>query len=173
MHELEYDHGADSYTVSALPFERRAQTIHAVLRRFSVFDVLAVTVLALVVAETAVIYDELPPLMPSHFGIDGNADAWMPRARCAWLLPGVAAVLWATTRVAGAVAVRIAPSPARVPAPAGLPFVALASLCAVHVLMLNAALNPPHRLGNGIWVVLASALLGSLALVMHAVMSHR
>jgi uncharacterized protein DUF1648 len=144
-----------------------------VLRRFSVFDVLAVTTLALVIAKTAVIYDELPPLMPSHFGIDGNADAWMPRARCAWFVPGVATILWATTRVAGAVAVRLAPTRARVPSPAGMPFVALASLCAVHVLMLNAALNPPHRLGNGIWVVLASALLGTLALIVHAVMSHR
>jgi hypothetical protein len=37
--------------------------------------------------------------MPTHFNLRGVADGWSPRAFGAWLLPGLAALVWALTRL--------------------------------------------------------------------------
>jgi uncharacterized membrane protein len=64
-------------------------------RGLSTLDVLTLGILAGGVALTAAVYTRLPDPMPTHFGVDGRPNGWMPRAVGAWvaLAVGIAVVL--------------------------------------------------------------------------------
>jgi uncharacterized membrane protein len=43
---------------------------------------------------TVLVYGSLPEQVPTHWNIRGEVDGWSPRARGAFLLPGIALGLW-------------------------------------------------------------------------------
>jgi uncharacterized membrane protein len=135
--------------------------------RFSPFDGLSFLVLAATLAVTSALYDSLPDPMPSHFGLSGAPDGWMPRATAAWLLPLAAAGVGAVSRLGP----WIMPGPWRAELRASaaplpiLAFALVAMLCGVHLLVLRASREPSPRLDGGIWV-LGGALLAVLGRVM-------
>lgn len=67
-------------------------------RAESLFDRVSVGLLVGAASLTAALYTRLPATMPIHFGIDGRADGFAPKIIGAWLLPVIAAALWAFVR---------------------------------------------------------------------------
>jgi uncharacterized membrane protein len=124
------------------------------VRRIGPFDVLTVVLLAAGFVVTAAVYGRLPDPMPTHFGLDGRANGWMPRHVGAWALPATAVVVTALARggaflLRGRWRARLQASPVR-----ALALAVAAILLSVHVLVVRAALSPEPRLGGAIWVLL-------------------
>jgi uncharacterized membrane protein len=61
-------------------------------------DVIALGVLSMSIAMTALRYAQLPALIPIHFDVYGKANGWAPRAIGAWLLPAVTLGSWILVR---------------------------------------------------------------------------
>jgi uncharacterized membrane protein len=132
-----------------------------VRRSHSSFDWLALTVLLGTAAITLAVYPRLPEPMPSHFGIKGTADGWMPREVAAWLLPIATLALGLLMRfgwllMPGEARKLIGASPV-----SGIVFLFVTMLCATQLLILHAALNPPPRLGGAILVLGGIALMAA------------
>jgi uncharacterized membrane protein len=123
-------------------------------RRLSLIDLLTVSVLVVGVALTAIVYARLPDPMPTHFGVDGRPNGWMPRAVGAWIIPLVSVVVAGLARVGGSLMrgewrERLEASPVR-----GLALASAVLLGSLQVLVLRAGLMPGHRLGGAVWVLL-------------------
>jgi uncharacterized membrane protein len=108
-------------------------------------------------ALTAAIYRRLPAWIPTHFNLHGVADGWMPRAAGAWLLPGIALVTWVVLRF-GARLLR--PGEKRDGA-SGAPALmvsalVVALLCALHCVVLYAAVARQRSVGNGFGLILGT-----------------
>ena len=124
-------------------------------------DWLSAFVLAACFGVTWWLYDRLPDPMPSHFGMSGQADGWMPRSIAAWLLPMATAALGALFRIGPWIlprqwrpGLRAAPLPALV-----LLFVTV--LCGLQLLILRASLGPKPRLDGVIWVLGGAAMIAT------------
>ncbi|HLK39277.1 MAG TPA: SdpI family protein [Polyangiaceae bacterium] len=123
-------------------------------RSLTPLDALTLGLLAGTFVCTVFVYARLPNPMPTHFGLDGRPNGWMPRAIGAWVAPVVATVACALVRFGGPLLpgdwrVRLESSPRRALAAA-----TAALLTAVHVMGLRAALGPTHRMGHVVWVAL-------------------
>jgi uncharacterized membrane protein len=123
-------------------------------RKIDRLDLLAVGLVGAAAVATAAVYDRLPDPMPTHFDVHGVPDGWMPRPIGAFLLPAVALLVWGLVRFGGGLLPpawreRLSASPLSA---AGVLVTGL--LCALHGLMLAAALSPVPRLGSGVWVLL-------------------
>jgi len=123
-------------------------------RKLGPLDGLTLALLAAGFVFTAAVYPRLPDPLPTHFGLDGRVNGWMPRQVGAWLLPAIAVLVTALARggawlLRGRWRARLQASPVR-----ALAFVMAALLLTLHALVLCAALSPVPRVGSGIWVVL-------------------
>ena len=128
-------------------------------------DVVAVAFLVFTAAATALVYQDLPATMATHFDLHGRANGWMPRVYGAWLLPPIAFLLWAMLRFA-----RVVLSQAWRARVEGSPLSTLACvtalfLSALHLLILEIALHGGSSLGRGLallmggmWIALALLL---------------
>jgi uncharacterized membrane protein len=103
---------------------------------------------------TAALYARLPPRIPVHFDIHGEADGWLTREIGAWLLPAMALGLWLLLRFGGLILPRawkerMLASPT---AAVGAIFVAL--FCAIQGIVLYAALMKPPTVAVSLGVIL-------------------
>lgn len=133
--------------------------------RKRLWDTASFAFLAAAAGATALVYERLPDPIPTHFDIHGNPDGWMPRAIGAWLMPGIAVVLWAVVRFARQILPR--GDKARID-PKLMAFVAAlmtAFLSVVHIVLLYVALTPGAPVTR-IVLALASLLFVALGLVM-------
>jgi uncharacterized membrane protein len=120
------------------------------MRKSLALDLVTLALFALVVAFTAQAYAGLPARMPTHFGIDGRPNGWMPRELGAWVLPGFAALIGVVTRVTSAlVAVKRAgvETPLRI-----VGALVVVILGAAQVMMLDAATSKTQQISNLIWL---------------------
>jgi uncharacterized membrane protein len=129
------------------------------------FDVATLLVLAGTVALTLALYDALPARIPTHFGLSGHADGWTRRDVGAWLLPGIALVVWAVLRFAsvwcpGDWKERAARSPM-----AAAAFFCAALLAGIQAIVLWASFHPGESAGRPLALVMGGFLL-SLSFVM-------
>lgn len=113
---------------------------------------------------TWALYDRLPDPMPTHFGIRGAADGWMPRPFGAWLLPIATLALGAVFRLGEWILPRQARPSFRVAPVAGYTFVFVTMLSGLHLLILRTSLGPKPQLDGSVWVLagLALAVMGQL-----------
>lgn len=130
-------------------------------RSRSSFDWIGLAILLGTFAITLAVYPRLPDPMPSHFGISGTADGWMPRDVAAWLLPLGTLALGLPIRFGSMIMPRrarefVGPAPV-----SGIAFLMVTILCATHLLILHAALNPPPRLGEAIWILCGIFLIAA------------
>jgi uncharacterized membrane protein len=128
-------------------------------------DLASLAILGGTVAVTAAIYEKLPPRIPTHFGLSGQADAWSSRAFGAWLLPAIALVVWLIVRFGGKIAgplfrERLEASPVSLVA-----MLTVAFMSALHFVMMWSALHDSHGIGRALgvamgifWIVLAQVL---------------
>ena len=66
--------------------------------KFEVGDAVSLTLIVGACASTVAFYARLPERFPTHFDVDGVANAWMSRSVGAFILPGAALVTWAIVR---------------------------------------------------------------------------
>ena len=144
-----------------LPTRGHPTMCSAVSRKPSPLDWCSALVLVGTVVVTCALYERLPDPMPSHFGVSGSADGWMPRPIAAWLLPVATMGLGALLRLGQWIvphkwrpAFRSSPTDAIV-----LVFVTM--LCGMHLLILHASLDSRPRLGGAIWVLAGAALIAT------------
>jgi uncharacterized membrane protein len=69
------------------------------MKRWSTFDAVSISAVALSAAVTGAVYGELPRRMATHFDGRGVANGFMPRAVGAWLLLALALFSWSLVRV--------------------------------------------------------------------------
>lgn len=112
------------------------------MRKLSAWDGVAVlTILAAFIA-TWTVYDRLPEPLPTHFGLDGRPNGWMPRVYGAWAIPAIAFALWLFMRFIGVVLPKKDEQRLSMSA---MPLVAVMTtvfVCAVHVVVLYVAIVP-------------------------------
>jgi uncharacterized membrane protein len=119
-------------------------------------DLLAFGLVGASAIGTAAVYDRLPDPMPTHYDVHGIPNGWMPRPIGAFLLPVVALALWALIRF-GSGMLRPAWREGMEASPLPAIGVLLNGFMAVlQGLMIQAALLPTPRLGEGIWWVLGA-----------------
>jgi uncharacterized membrane protein len=114
---------------------------------------------------TAALYTRLPARIPVHFDIHGEPNGWLAREIGAWLLPAMALGLWLLLRFGGLILPRawkerLLASPT---AAVGAMFVAL--FCAIHGVVLYAALVKPPTVAVSLGVILGAFWI-ALGLVM-------
>ncbi len=133
-------------------------------RKLDNLDLLSCGLVGAAAVGTAYVYDRLPDPMPTHFDAHGVANGFMPRAVGAFLLPATALGLWALLRFGGLLLPRewrerLAASPV-----SALALLVAGMLVALHALVVQAALAPVPRLGEGVWVLLGVffVLLGQI-----------
>ncbi len=115
------------------------------MKKLSVWDGVALLSIAAAMIATWTVFDRLPDPLPTHFGLDGKPNGWMPRVYGAWVIPAVAVVLWLVTRLLPFV---LPKSDKPRLADGSLPFVAMLTtvfVSAVHVVVLYVALDPSSR----------------------------
>lgn len=119
-------------------------------------DGVALGVIGLTAALTALVYDRLPERLATHWDLEGNANGWMPRAVAACFAPGLALALWGLLRSLP----RVLPSSERKrlgEASAALVGALLVTfLAGVHVLILYVALVPGASLTRAVWILLGA-----------------
>ena len=130
-------------------------------RKPSVVDWLSASVLAGCFGVTWWVYDSLPDPMPSHFGMSGQADRWMPRPVAAWLLPMATAALGALFRLGPSILPRQWRSGLRATPLPALVLVFVTMLCGLQLLILRASLGTKPRLDGAIWVLGGAALIAN------------
>jgi uncharacterized membrane protein len=123
-------------------------------RRIAGLDLLAAGMIGASAIASAALYDRLPDPMPTHFDLHGNPNGWMPRPWGAFLLPVMAAAIWALVRFGS----RLLPEEWRKRLDRS-PLAAVGALVAgllatLHALLLQAALASPPHMGGGIWLLL-------------------
>ena len=128
-------------------------------RRPKPFDYASMFVLGGVFVATWALYDRLPDPMPSHFGLRGVADSWMPRPFGAWLLPIATLGLGAVFRLGEWLLPRQARPTFRAAPVAGYTFVFVIMLSGLHLLILRASLGPKPQLDGNVWVLAGVALV--------------
>jgi uncharacterized membrane protein len=133
-------------------------------RTLSITDVLIAALLVLTAVLTAGVYDRLPDPMPTHFGMSGRPNGWMPKAWGAWLVPVLNTAIAALIRFGARLLPeewrrRLEASPVRV-----LCLITVGFLSAVHLLVVHAALSPAQTLGSEMWLLLGAffVVLGQL-----------
>jgi uncharacterized membrane protein len=133
-------------------------------RRPKPFDCATILVLLGAFVATWALYDRLPDPMPTHFGVRGAADGWMPRPFGAWLLPIATLALGAVFRLGEWLLPRQARPSFRAAPVAGYTFVFVTMLSGLHLLILRASLGPKPQLDGSVWVLagLALAVMGQL-----------
>ena len=114
-----------------------------------VVSIVSLVLLVAVAAATALAYFALPDPMPVHFDLHGRADGFGARAWGAWLVPAVAAAVWAGGRLARNATMALALSTTSI------------FLLVLHVLVLRAVLDGSMELGGGL-----ALLLGAFAVAM-------
>jgi uncharacterized membrane protein len=107
------------------------------------------------------LYERLPDPMPSHFGVGGLADGWVPRPIGAWLLPIATLSLGALLRLGQWIMPRQWRSAFRSFPTDAIVLVLVTMLCGMHLLMLRASLDSRPRLGGAIWVLGGAALIAT------------
>ncbi len=117
-------------------------------------DFATLGLLAGTAALTASVYGRLPARLPTHFDVHGVVNGTMERSIAAWLLPAIAAAIWALLRFGA----RLLPAPWRArleasPTAASALLVA-ALLCGLHAIVLHAALAAPASVGVPLAVLL-------------------
>ena len=127
--------------------------------RFSTIDLLTLAVLAATFALTAVVYDQLPVRMATHFDLQGRPNGWMPRSTGAWIAPALSVVVVALMRFAGMLlpsgwSERLAASPVRF-----ISFVTATFMLGTQALALRAATSAAPHLGGSIWVIVGALLV--------------
>lgn len=113
-------------------------------------------------AASAWLYDRLPDPMPIHWGLDGSADGWGPRALGAWLLPIVALAIsalpsWLASRDRGLGERTRVALERTLTAATGM-------LIGTHALALEAALSDDARLRIGVMAAMLGALFVAIGL---------
>mgnify|MGYP001064795236 CR=1 FL=1 len=124
------------------------------------WDLVSLLSIGTAAAVTAAVYQRLPDPLPTHFDLEGNADGWTPRALGAWLLPGLALLLWAAIRLGP----RILPASDRARLrPSTTALVAMMTACfmaALHVVVLGAALVPTLSVTKLVFGLVGALLVG-------------
>jgi uncharacterized membrane protein len=127
-------------------------------------DAISLGVLGLSAGATVLVYEQLPPLMATHFDLSGNPNGWMPRAVGAWFGPVFGLVIWAVVRFLP----RVLPLKNQRPLPdATAALVACLTalfIAFIHALLLWRGLHPEASLMQPLWVGVG-ALLVALGLV--------
>ncbi|HSO33560.1 MAG TPA: DUF1648 domain-containing protein, partial [Labilithrix sp.] len=117
-------------------------------------DMVSLGVIGLSVALTAGVYDQLPPLVPTHFDLSGTPNGWMSRTAAAVFAPALALALWALVRFLP----RLLPATERKRLGEGAAalFAALTAVfvIATHVLILYRAIVPGASIARVIWLLL-------------------
>jgi uncharacterized membrane protein len=129
------------------------------LRTLPMADWLSLLALAGAALYTLEVYPRLPDPMPSHFGLNGTADGWLPRPMCAWLLLLTGLGLGALVRLAPWLMPRKWRAAFRASPVSTLGLLTVALFYGTYVLLLNAAMGPAPHLGGAMFV------LGGLALI--------
>jgi uncharacterized membrane protein len=129
------------------------------MRKSLVLDLITLALFVLLLAYTAQVYASLPERIPTHFGIDGRPNSWMPRELGAWVLPGFAVLLTLILRVAPAFADSAKRALVELPLRI-IGAVLIATLGATQVLMLDAATSPDHKISNLIWIPALFGIVG-------------
>lgn len=132
------------------------------MKRLSIFDALSLVTLGLAAAVTAGVYQRLPLRLATHFDAHGVANGFMPRAFGAWLLLGIALVVWGVVRI-GAAAFPAALRERMDASPIALVmWLLVVSLVGLHLMVIYGGLAHRGRLSGGfgtlfgsIWLVLA------------------
>lgn len=124
------------------------------MKPWSSLDGLSFGVIAGIAALTAALLPRLPANIPVHFDVRGVADGFMPRAGGAWMLPGLALIMWFSLRVfvravPGAWGERMASSPLDAVA-----FLCVALFGALQCGVLFAATRPGSSIGVLLGMVL-------------------
>src|SRR5258708_2283026 len=132
-----------------------------VSRKPSLLDWCSVLVLVGTIGVTYSLYERLPDPMPSHFGVSGPADGWMPRPIAAWLLPVATTGLGASFRAGQWLMPRQWRPAFRATPTDAIVFVFVTLFCGTHLLILRASLDSKPRLGGAIWVVAGVALIAA------------
>jgi len=131
--------------------------------RTRTFDFLSVSLLVAGGVASALVWDRLPPMMPTHFDLSGTPNGFMPRAWGAAFGPVFGLLLWAFVRIVG----RLAPSGKKVPAGTMslVAFLTTAFLIAIHFVILHAALAAEPKVMTPMWMIIG-AFIFVLGLVM-------
>lgn len=112
------------------------------MRKPSVWDGVALLGIAAAAAATWTVFDRLPDPLPTHFGLDGKPNGWMPREVGAWAIPGLSVALWLFMRFLPVVLPR---SDRQRLSNGSVPLVAMLTalfMAGVHVAILYVALDP-------------------------------
>jgi uncharacterized membrane protein len=132
-----------------------------VRRKPSALDGCSALVLVVTVVITGSLYERLPDPMPSHFGVSGSADGWLPRAVAAWLLRITTLGLGALARLGQWIMPRQWRPTFRSSPTDAIVFVFATTLCGTQLLVLRASLDSSPRLGGAIWVLAGVALIAT------------
>lgn len=131
-----------------------------------IWDAVALSALGFAALATAVLYDNLPDPLATHFDVHGNPNGWMPRAMGAWFAPVFGVVIWAVVRFLPRVLPKIDKRGAQNAGP-----IAIVAACtavfmsAVHFVLLRVALVPGASVNRPVFV-LVGALFVAIGLVM-------
>lgn len=123
--------------------------------KVKLFDHLALGSITASAILTAALYSRLPERIPTHFDIHGVPDGFSPRSYGAWLLPGIAYLVWLSIRAG----VLVPPAMrARMEAPAARITVGLVVLLLVAIqgIVLWSSLNDNAPVGRPFGVLLAT-----------------
>jgi len=112
----------------------------------------ALLIIAATIA-SAVVYQQLPERIPTHWNMSGEADGWSSRLFGAWLIPLMMAVLWLIMRALPHIDPRRANYEKFKGMYEALIIVTLAFMLVIHLLILSAATGTRMDMGR---IVLAS-----------------
>jgi uncharacterized membrane protein len=135
------------------------------MRKFTAWDGVALLSIAAAFVATWTVFDRLPDPLPTHFGLDGKPNGWMPRAFGAWAIPVFSIFLWAFTRY---VALVLPKKDKQRLTNGAVPLVAMLTatfISAVHVVVLYVALVPKVDVSRVVFVMMSLFFI-ALGLIM-------
>jgi uncharacterized membrane protein len=135
------------------------------MRKFTAWDGVALLSIAAAFVATWTVFDRLPDPLPTHFGLDGKPNGWMPRAYGAWGIPTFTILIWAFTRY---IALVLPKKDKQRLTNGSMPLVAMLTaifISAVHVVVLYVALVPNVDITRVIFVMMALFFI-ALGLIM-------
>lgn len=92
---------------------------------------------------SAVVYQDLPERMPTHWNLAGDVDGWSPRAWGAWMMPVIIAFIWALMRFLPSIDPRGKNYEKFAAAFEGIMLSVMLFMLVLHVITLRAALGYP------------------------------